>query len=66
MTKVEACLWKYALSKKKFWDIPSGDKDRLKELSFTVIQFKDEEVLHQINMVRENIEGWVNKLNEEL
>ena len=40
-------------------------EDRLKELGFTVIRFKDEEVLRHINMVRENIEGWVKKLTED-
>ncbi|WP_417591851.1 DUF559 domain-containing protein [Owenweeksia hongkongensis] len=38
----------------------------MKELGFTVIRFKDEEVLRQINMVRENIEGWVKKLRRVL
>ncbi|WP_083828033.1 DUF559 domain-containing protein [Owenweeksia hongkongensis] len=41
-------------------------EDRLKQLGFTVIRFKDEEVLQHINEVRENIEGWVKKLRREL
>ncbi len=36
----------------------------LENLGFTVIRFKDNEVLTQINSVREQIEGWIMKLSE--
>ena len=95
MTKAEACLWKYALSKRQM--LGSGfrrqrpiDKyivdfvclelnliievdgyshqlseneakdrirqDHLESLGYTVIRFKDEEVLNSMNQVREAIQ----------
>ncbi|WP_417592942.1 endonuclease domain-containing protein [Owenweeksia hongkongensis] len=104
MTKAEACIWKYALSRKQILGfqfrrqrpienyivdfvclplkliievdgyshlIPENEvndktrEERLVTFGFTVVRFKDEEVLRQINMVREHIEGWINKLNTE-
>ncbi|WP_417611847.1 endonuclease domain-containing protein [Owenweeksia hongkongensis] len=105
MTKAEACIWKYALSRKQMLayqfrrqrpienyivdficlplkliievdgyshHIPENEakdrarQNRLIELGYTVVRFKDEEVLEHINIVRENIEGWIRKLSQEL
>ncbi|AEV31255.1 hypothetical protein Oweho_0233 [Owenweeksia hongkongensis DSM 17368] len=105
MTKAEACLWKYALSKRQMLGfqfrrqrpienyivdficlplkliievdgyshhIPENEakdivrQNRLIELGYIVVRFKDEEVLEHINIVRENIEGWIRKLSQEL
>ncbi len=103
MSKAEACLWKYALSKRQIFgrqfrrqrpvgkyivdfvclplklvvevdgyshQIPEREvqdrlrQDELQAKGFTVIRFKDEEVLTHINTVREVIEGWITKLEE--
>ncbi len=103
MTKAEACLWKYALSKRQILgfqfrrqrpiqnyiadfvclplkliievdgyshQIPENEakdrtrQDKLIALGFTVVRFKDEEVLNEIVMVRDQIEGWVKNLSE--
>lgn len=105
MTKAEACMWKYALSKKQMLEyqfrrqrpkenyivdfvclplkliievdgyshqIPKNEaKDRVRQerliaLGYTVVRYKDEAVLRHINTVRENIEGWVRKLSEDM
>jgi len=103
MTKAEACLWKYGLSKKQMLgytfkrqrpidryivdfvclslkliievdgyshQIPEIDaqdqvrQKRLEQLGYTVVRFEDHAVLSHINVVRENIERWIKKLEE--
>lgn len=103
MTKAEACLWKYALSRRQMLgypfrrqrsienyivdfvclplklvievdgyshQIPENEiqdrlrQQRLEALGFTVVRFKDKEILNQINMVREQIEGCIKKHGE--
>lgn len=103
MTKAEACLWKYALSKRQmlgyqfrrqrpienyivdFVCLPlnliievdgyshqleenqkrdRNRQDQLEKLGFTVVRFKDEEVLNEIDRVRQMIEGWLRKLEK--
>ena len=98
MTKAEACLWKYALSKRQMLgsgfrrqrpidnyivdfvclelkliievdgyshQISENDakdrirQDRLESLGYTVLRFKDEEVLNSMNQVRESIQRQV-------
>lgn len=105
MTKAEACMWKYALSRKQMLgyqfrrqrpienyivdficlplkliievdgyshQIPENEakdkirQNRLIELGYTVVRFNDDAVLQHINMIRENIEGWIRKLSQEL
>lgn len=52
--------------------IPENEvKDRIRQerliaLGYTVVRYKDEAVLRHINTVRENIEGWVRKLSEDM
>ena len=104
MTKAEACLWKYALSKKQmlgfifrrqrpihryiadficlplkliievdgvthlFTENQAKDAARqkvLEDLGYTVIRFRDEEVLNSMNQVREAIMTQMRILEED-